>query len=491
MNNRLIKNLLYGMFLAGISITFSLAGAQFDNKITDKAKKAIVTIHGQASLKAYESLPKSWTGTGFIINKAKGYILTNSHVVGGAVIGTYHLFFHNGSRADVKVLYYDPWLDYAFLKIDPNQIPADATEIKFSTKDPVMDQPVFIIGNNEGKSFSVHTGTVTGLYEIEGTFPQHSIRVSLNTRGGSSGSPVMNQHGEAIALNYGGSDTFGIALHPAYLRYAIGFIEQGQVPIRKHVGVFTETYSLNEAVKYRKFPAEKLQTYNKRFPDALGNAIQVTRTLAGSPADGKLLAGDIIWAVNRGEIGLNLSEFDLNMNNPKYNAVNLGIYRNGEFQEISVPLYNLEDHKIKQMVSFGGALFFKADDSFSEKTGMAANTLTFFMIQSSNTFNNVWPYALADYGREVILKVLAFDKTPILDFEQLIEAIPKFIEQKYFTISYLNYLPYRPNFGNWYYNLDRTCRIADIAYDENTPEPRIFTFDSNQMEWKSTPILTK
>jgi S1-C subfamily serine protease len=221
------KVLLSTLLLIGIHIPAILANDQFDNKIIEKTKKAVVTIHGQAALKAYDPMSNSWSGTGFIINKAKGHILTNAHIVGGAIIGTYHLFFHEGSRVDAKVLYYDPWLDYAFLQIDPTQIPADATEIKFGAKDPIMDQPVFIIGNNEGKSFSIHTGTVTGLYEVTGSMPQHSIRLSLNTRGGSSGSPVINQKGEAVALNYGGSDTFGIALHPAYLRYR--FCRKGKI----------------------------------------------------------------------------------------------------------------------------------------------------------------------------------------------------------------------------------------------------------------------
>ena len=485
------KALLSTLLLVGINTSMLLAKDQFDSKIIDKTKKAVVTIHGQASLKAYEPIPSSWSGTGFIINKAKGYILTNAHIVGGAIIGTYHLFFHNGSRADAKVLYYDPWLDYALLKIDPTHIPADATEIKFAVKDPIMDQPVFIIGNNEGKSFSIHMGTITSLYEIEGAMPQHSIRLSLNTRGGSSGSPVVNQRGEAVALNYGGSDTFGIALHPAYLRYAIDFIEKGEIPIRQHIGVFTETYSLNEAVKYRKFPTSQLQTYNKQFPEATGNVIQVTRTLSGSPADGKLMAGDIIWAVNRNPIGLRLYEFDLAMNNPKYSSVNLGIYRSGEFQEIILPLYNLEDHKIKQMVSFGGVLFFRVDDSFSEKTDIPANTLTFSIMQGSNTFNNVHPCFSTEHGRQYVIKVLAFDKTPILTFEQLIQAIPTLIQQKYFTLSYINYLPYQPKFGRWYYNIGSNYCMADVSYDENSSDPKIFTFDDKDMEWTSKPILVK
>lgn len=484
------KVLLNTLILVGASSSLVLAKEQFDPGIIEKSKKAVVTIHGQASLKAYELFPNSWSGTGFIINKAKGHILTNAHIVGRGVVGAYYLFFHDGSRVDAKVLYYDPWLDYAFLQIDPASIPADATEIKFSAKDPIMDQPVFIIGNNEGKSFSIHIGTVTNLYEITGSMPQHSIRVSLNTRGGSSGSPIINQRGEAIALNYGGSDTFGIALHPAYLRYAIDFIEKGKTPTRQHIGVLTETYSLNEAVKYRKFPIDQLQKYNKLFPGAVGNAIQVTRTLHGSPADGKLLAGDIIWEVNKTPIGTNLSQLDLTMNNPKQDSICLGICRNGELQELILPLYNLEDHKIKQMISFGGTLFSPVDDVFSARTGIPAKTLTFSIIQGSNTFDKVFPYIALEQGRQCILHTVSFDKTPITNLKQLTQAIPAFIQQKYFTLHCVNYMPYQSYFGNWY-NLGIDYRVADVSYDANSSDPKIFTFDDEKMEWEAAPILIK
>ena len=191
MQTRIVRLLTFTALLLGTQVQPAMGQAPFKQKVIDKAKKAVVTIHGNASLTAYNNAG-NWSGTGFLVNKRKGLVLTNAHVAGGAVIGTYYLFFHDGTRADAKVLYYDPWQDYAFLQVDPKAIPRDVTEIKFSTKDPVMNQPAFVIGNNEGKNFSIHTGNVSSIYEIEGLMPQHSIILSLNTKGGSSGSPILN-----------------------------------------------------------------------------------------------------------------------------------------------------------------------------------------------------------------------------------------------------------------------------------------------------------
>ena len=483
MQTRVFRLLTFTALLFGTQVQPAMGKDPFNQKVIDKAKKAVVTIHGNASLTAYNNAG-NWSGTGFLVNKRKGLVLTNAHVAGGAVIGTYYLFFHDGTRADAKVLYYDPWQDYAFLQVDPKAIPRDVTEIKFSAKDPVMNQPAFVIGNNEGKNFSIHTGNVSSIYGIEGLMPQHSIILSLNTKGGSSGSPILNTKGEAIALNYAASATFGVGLHPSYLRYALRFIEQGKTPPRKHIGAIVDSYSLNECVKYRNFPQEKIKGYTKKFPSSLNYALQVRSTLQGSPAAGKLLPGDIIWAVNGKELGPNLVDLDMAMNTCEASSVCLTICRNGEWSDVEIALYSPEAHKIQRMVSFGGALFFEMDDSCSSRTGAPAKTLTFVNVQSSTSFNKLVHYE----GPKFVLKVEALNESAVTSLDQLIEAIPQLVDEQYFTIDYLNYIPVN-SFG--YTSFAHKRYKADVAYDENAPAPKLFTLDRKNLVWKGTPILKR
>ena len=487
MQTRIVRLLIFTVLLLGTRAQLVLAEEQFQPKVIDKAKKAVVTIHGNASLKAYEPIEGAWTGTGFIVNKNKGLILTNAHITERATIGTYHLFFHDGTRADARVLYYDPWLDYAFLQIAPEVIPADATEIKFSVKDPTTDQPAFVIGNNEGKSFSIHTGNISSIYRIAGAMPQHSINLSLNTKGGSSGSPILNEKGEAIALNYGVSETFGIGLHPSYLRYALRFIEAGKMPVRKHIGVIAGSYSLNEGVQYRHFPQEKIKGYNKKFPSSLSHALQVSNTLQGSPAEGKLLPGDIIWAINGQELGPNLVDLDMAMNTCQAPSMCLTICRNGVWSDIEIALYSPEAHKIQRMVSFGGALFFEMDDFYSDKIGAPAKTLTFVNVQSSTSFDKLIYYG--SRSRRFALKMEALNESPVTNLDQLIAAIPQLVGKKYFTIDYVNYIPVGVGFG--WTTVSQHLHKEDVAYDENAPEPKLFTFDREKLEWRGAPILKR
>jgi len=63
-----------------------------------------------------------WIGAGFLINKKKGYILTNAHVSGRGDTKL-KVRFKNGSYKKAKAIYIDPEYDLAIIKINPKNIP--------------------------------------------------------------------------------------------------------------------------------------------------------------------------------------------------------------------------------------------------------------------------------------------------------------------------------------------------------------------------------
>ncbi|TDG95758.1 S1C family serine protease [Cardinium endosymbiont of Culicoides punctatus] len=485
--NRYVIWICFHMLLSVCAQT-AFAKPSITPTVLEHAKKSVVTIQVTTSLSAYQQESK-WYGTGFVIDREAGYILTNQHVIGAAVIGTYEVTFYNGIRMQANLVYYDPWLDYGFLKVDPKMIPNDVKASSFSLIDPCPDQPIFIIGNNEGNSLSLHTGTVASIYHVIGAMPQHAIRLSLNTRGGSSGSPVFNSKGQAIALNYAGSNTFAYALHPAYIRYALPFIKKGHTPIRKHIGAFVDTYSLTDAMRYNDFPVSKQQAYLKQFPNSSSTVIQVTNTLANTPAASQLLPGDILWAINGKEIGPSLVDFDLALNRVnKGDTIQLLIFRKGQWKELTLQVYDLEEHKIKKMVRFGGTVFFESDDFFSHQGGEVPKTLTFAFTEPYTIFHQVKHWA--GYGQRCFrLKVLSFDGIPVKSLNDLVQRIPLLMAKKYFTMEYINTAPIC-TYGSFFsdYQTGHNHYISNVAYDSGLAEPTLYIFDNQEMQWVKKTI---
>ncbi len=463
------RKILYTLTVFFCNSFLCYAKEDFSNKIIENAKKSVVTIKVNASLSADPDQVGAWEGTGFIINKSKGLILTNAHVSGRSMIGKHDIIFQDGTQLDAQVVYYDPWLDYAFLKTDPSKIPSSATQTRFSKKNPKLHEPVMIIGNNEGKSFSVHTGNVSGLNEIVGILPQHSIRLSLNTKGGSSGSPVINTKGEAIALNYAGDNIFAIGLHPEYIRYALTFIEKDAIPLRQHIGTIVDLYPLSQAVKHRKMSESRLKEYTKKFKTSRSNAIQVVQVLKGSPADGKLKNGDIILSINNKMPGPSLIELDKIMNTSKEKNIKLEILRDNKLLKLKVGLYNLEDNKIKTLISFNKGVIFQMDDQWSYMTGAPSKTLS----ARTKSINNY-------------IKVLSANNIPLKTLSDVIKIIPQLIKAKYFYIDAITYSPYPLNYSGWFTFAQPHIKI-DMFY-ESLDDPKVYRFNSETLEWKGELI---
>ena len=132
-------------------------------------------------------------GSGFFIESDR--IVTNRHVIEGAYRAEVHS--STGAVYPVKgVLAVDAEGDIALLKIDvpANQIrplPLDKTS-------PQEGESVVVIGNPLGLEGSVTNGIVSAVRDIP-TFGR-IIQITAPISSGSSGSPVVNMHGQVIGI---------------------------------------------------------------------------------------------------------------------------------------------------------------------------------------------------------------------------------------------------------------------------------------------------
>ena len=74
-----------------------------------------------------ESEPGSWRGAGFLVDRQRGWILTNAHVA-GYVPALIEAQFRGAKNIAAKALFVDNLQDIAVLEIPPAAIPAEARE---------------------------------------------------------------------------------------------------------------------------------------------------------------------------------------------------------------------------------------------------------------------------------------------------------------------------------------------------------------------------
>ena len=162
----------------------------------------------------YGSTQGTSTGSGFILSQ-DGYVLTNYHVVEGAVsIG---VIMHDGQEYTAEVVGYDSSAnDLAVLKVEAENLPAAKIG---SSNDLIIGDMVVAIGNPLGELTSTQTvGYVSGIGREVATDSLTTIRMiqtdaAINP--GNSGGPLFNMRGEVIGITtakYSGTTTSGASI---------------------------------------------------------------------------------------------------------------------------------------------------------------------------------------------------------------------------------------------------------------------------------------
>jgi len=151
-------------------------------------------------------------GSGFVIH-ADGYVLTVSHAL--AKGGRPEIRLHDGKKHRARVIARHDGLDIALLKIDAGR-PLKPLKLGHS-RDLMVGERAFVLGNPFGFGLSLGAGLVTGLNRSTKTDFTHltgMIQTDAGINPGMSGGPVVNLFGEAIGVAVSrkdGADGIGLA----------------------------------------------------------------------------------------------------------------------------------------------------------------------------------------------------------------------------------------------------------------------------------------
>jgi S1-C subfamily serine protease len=143
----------------------------------------------------------SQTGSGIVI-AGNGTILTNAHVIDGAVKITVE--FANGDTVPATVIGKDPDDDLALLKVDPAGQRLDVLPLGDSNTVEVGD-PTVAIGNPFDLRRTLTTGVVSALQRAitapDGFEIDNVIQTDAPINPGNSGGPLINAEGQVIGIN--------------------------------------------------------------------------------------------------------------------------------------------------------------------------------------------------------------------------------------------------------------------------------------------------
>lgn len=185
-----------GMFL---STPLIATPAPTPEQIIAQASRYTVKVEVLTEIGLNQDEGGSGTGTGFLIDKKRGWLITNAHVATRSP-STIRVSFRNGEKFEARRLHIDPLIDLAVLIIPKDKIPPDATEASLACDSlPAAGTSVLAYGHPWGMSYTASRGIVSGLAWM---YPSQLIQTDAVINSGNSGGPLISLNdGRVVGMN--------------------------------------------------------------------------------------------------------------------------------------------------------------------------------------------------------------------------------------------------------------------------------------------------
>ncbi|VTP17038.1 Periplasmic pH-dependent serine endoprotease DegQ precursor [Phytobacter ursingii] len=293
-------------------------------KVPDELKK----YFGDEMPEQQQAQPFEGLGSGVIIDAAKGYVLTNNHVINQAQ--KINVQLNDGREFEAKLIGGDDQSDIALLQL---QNPSNLTQIAIADSDKLrVGDFVVAVGNPFGLGQTATSGIVSALgrsgLNLEGL--ENFIQTDASINRGNSGGALLNLNGELIGINTailapsGGSVGIGFAI-PSNMAQTLSrqLIQFGEIK-RGLLGI-----------KGTEMSADIAKAFNLNVQR--GAFVSEVLPNSGSAKAG-IKSGDVIVSLNDKPLN-SFAELRSRIATTEPGAkVKLGILRDGKPQDVEVTL---------------------------------------------------------------------------------------------------------------------------------------------------------
>ena len=178
-------------------LLFSSVGASASP--IDDASNYAVRIKSTIRYAFAEDSAGTSNGAGFLVDKARGWVLTNAHVSGRGTADI-EVSFKGHEYFDAKPVYIDPELDFAVVAVEQKNIPDTAKEARLDCSEKSLNGlAVAAYGHPHGLTYSASRGIISKVRYYNGI---DWVQTDAAINPGNSGGPLIDlDTGDVVGVN--------------------------------------------------------------------------------------------------------------------------------------------------------------------------------------------------------------------------------------------------------------------------------------------------
>lgn len=176
-----------------------------DEDYFEKALTYTVEINSQIKIPFSEDNQGLYSGAGFLVDKKRGWIVTNAHVASYSP-AKITVSFKDEEFVPGETVYVDRYLDLAIIKIATEKISSDKTEASLKCGgDLKIGHPVGAFGHPWNFSYTGTKGIISGKTSL---FGNQLLQTDAPINRGNSGGPLISlKTGEVVGINTSSYDS--------------------------------------------------------------------------------------------------------------------------------------------------------------------------------------------------------------------------------------------------------------------------------------------